>query len=280
MSDVEKYGLAAVVFVGGLLVIIAVTKGFGDEDPALSTQALEGGQALVQPRTSGSGPVVIPPRQQAPTPRRQQGGGSFRGPGSGHQGTPSQDTAGTGRANGANVFRVSDIPGVSADFQMTEEPPGYPGEHAASKPAAASDSGAAQAEPASSRRLEYVVQAGDTLGGIAEKLLGSTRFWRDIVTLNPGVDELNLKIGQTLVIRGGAAPRVAARETERGATVTAAPPRGPGDDTYVVQPGDNLGSIAQKLLGSVRDTERLFEANRDVLDSKDSLQVGQVLKIP
>lgn len=51
-------------------------------------------------------------------------------------------------------------------------------------------------------------------------------------------------------------------------------------EVYTVQPGDTLSQIAQKLLGSSRDTDRLFEMNRDVIGNIDALQVGMELRYP
>ena len=49
---------------------------------------------------------------------------------------------------------------------------------------------------------------------------------------------------------------------------------------YTVQTGDTLSELAQKLLGSARETERLYELNRDVLRHQDDLRVGASLRYP
>jgi len=54
---------------------------------------------------------------------------------------------------------------------------------------------------------------------------------------------------------------------------------------YVVAEGDTLGDIAQKLYGSGEGTNRenvmrIFEANRQLLESPDEIDVGQKLTIP
>ena len=54
---------------------------------------------------------------------------------------------------------------------------------------------------------------------------------------------------------------------------------------YVVQPGDNLAVIAIKLYGTRQGNKkvivnRIFEANRRILDSPDEIAVGQKLTIP
>ena len=49
---------------------------------------------------------------------------------------------------------------------------------------------------------------------------------------------------------------------------------------YVVQKGDSLYSISRKFYGDSSHIDRIYQANRDVMRSKNSLQVGQALKIP
>ena len=55
--------------------------------------------------------------------------------------------------------------------------------------------------------------------------------------------------------------------------------------SYVVQPGDNLAVIAIKVYGARQGNKRvivnrIFEANRQILDSPDEIAVGQNLTIP
>jgi nucleoid-associated protein YgaU len=44
--------------------------------------------------------------------------------------------------------------------------------------------------------------------------------------------------------------------------------------------GDTLGSLAQKYYDDPSKYTVIFEANRDILEDPDSLQIGQELKIP
>jgi len=55
----------------------------------------------------------------------------------------------------------------------------------------------------------YVVQAGDTLTGIAARELGDDERWREIQALNDGLDPRRLAVGMRLELPGGAssAPR-------------------------------------------------------------------------
>lgn len=50
--------------------------------------------------------------------------------------------------------------------------------------------------------------------------------------------------------------------------------------TYIVQPGDTLGKISQRYYGNTSDWVKIYEANRDVISSPESLRVGQEIRIP
>ena len=50
--------------------------------------------------------------------------------------------------------------------------------------------------------------------------------------------------------------------------------------THVVQPGETLSGLAGKYLGSTAKFREIYDANRDVLRSPDSLTAGLTLKIP
>ena len=61
------------------------------------------------------------------------------------------------------------------------------------------------------------------------------------------------------------------------------PPRQTGPtqmETYVVQSGDSLYAISRKFYGDSSRIDLIFEANRNVMRSKNSLSVGQKLRIP
>ena len=50
--------------------------------------------------------------------------------------------------------------------------------------------------------------------------------------------------------------------------------------TYVVQPGDTLGKISRRFYGTSRRYMDIYNANRDILRSPSSIEVGQTLRIP
>jgi len=51
-------------------------------------------------------------------------------------------------------------------------------------------------------------------------------------------------------------------------------------DMYVVEPGDTLGSISKRFYGNSGDYKRILDANRDKIENRDLISVGQELTIP
>ena len=100
----------------------------------------------------------------------------------------------------------------------------------------------------------YVVQSGDTLWSIARKFGVSVNEIRELNNLTSNL----LRLGQVLRIPGVEEP-------------TPVPPSG---DTYIVQRGDSLWSIANKFGVSVNELKNLNNLTTDLLS------LGQVLLLP
>jgi nucleoid-associated protein YgaU len=84
----------------------------------------------------------------------------------------------------------------------------------------------------------------------------------------------------TSVVTPGLAPPIvmaAAPVPAFAETSTAEPPR---VRTYLVQKGDTLQSLALRYYGTRSAWEKIYQANRSGLPSKDQLKVGQQLMIP
>jgi nucleoid-associated protein YgaU len=65
------------------------------------------------------------------------------------------------------------------------------------------------------------------------------------------------------------------------ATIPAAPkPADEAPKTYTIVQGDNLYGISQKLFGTTRHVERLYQANKDRIKDPNTLQVGINLRVP
>jgi LysM repeat protein len=127
----------------------------------------------------------------------------------------------------------------------------------------------APAAAASSPAQEYVVQSGDTLGGIAATFGVSIE---EIAATNGIVDVDSLSVGQKLMIRGSGGGVEA--PTAPSSPPPAAPPAA-GPSTYVVEPGDTLFGIAERF-GT--DVDTLIALNN--LTDPDVLAVGDTLQLP
>jgi len=175
----------------------------------------------------------------------------------------------------------------------TKEAVNYPPPKPAEKaPVAKSES---KELPKALETTEYVVQSGDSIGGIA-KQYGISRS--EIVDLNKLSDPNKLRVGQKLMLPGRlkikaapakhsakakavVPPGAPAEAAASAASVEMAAPAAPAEMTapaagkeYVVQKGDSISRIAKKCGTKIK---ALREANK--LQS-DKLKVGQKLIIP
>lgn len=131
----------------------------------------------------------------------------------------------------------------------------------------------------------YTVRANDTLWAIAQRTLGDGFRHKELAELNRDRigPEGELRVGATLrlptdALMADAAPSPANRTAPKESAAKAAPAK--ATSTYTVKPGDTLGVISQRLLGTSRRYRDILEANRNLLDDADSLRAGMVLKIP
>jgi LysM repeat protein len=94
------------------------------------------------------------------------------------------------------------------------------------------------------------------------------QIWNAIKTIPDWQKEVNADI------------RVKAGAQTQAAPAASAPQRPAAMQTYTVQSGDTLSSIAKRLLGNAGDYMEIYNANRDQLTDPDKIKPGQVLKIP
>lgn len=120
----------------------------------------------------------------------------------------------------------------------------------------------------------YIVAEGDDLWNIAEKFYGSGFNAYDISVANKMADSSNLEVGVKLVI-----PQVTPRQPTVGeiSTVSSAQVTYV-ENKYIVQPGDSLSIIAQRVYGDIFAWPKIMNANN--LLSPDSIEAGMVLIIP
>lgn len=106
----------------------------------------------------------------------------------------------------------------------------------------------------------YTWRAGDTYASVAESYLGADKT-RTLAKANEGRAEASLRVGDQIFVPV---------DLEQTASST----------VYVVESGDVLGTISQKVYGTSKKWRQIYDANRDVLPDANALKVGQTLRIP
>lgn len=119
--------------------------------------------------------------------------------------------------------------------------------------------------------LKHTIVKGDTLGAIAKDTYGDSRYWKEIVKANPGLDPQNLKIGDEINLPrlGPDAPIPDLLRPERSHV---------SPTTYLVQKGQTLSHIARELFNDANRWPEIAAANG--LKPPYRLTVGQKLTIP
>ncbi|MHC5209762.1 MAG: LysM peptidoglycan-binding domain-containing protein [Planctomycetota bacterium] len=238
MTDVEKYGLFAVVFVGGLLLVIATQGGFGDGGANASGPDLIDSATPLRSPAPGTGKDASKVRVVSVLPstpfRWEEPPVSYPGPRSIHvpPAAAASTAEGASSAPGTHVVakgetlsdiakrhlgsaqRWKDLLAMNPGVDPKKLKPGQVLRVAGSPPVARSaQKEVARGEvqkpdvspPASATRSgnrSHTVAKGDTLGEIAQRYLGSAQRADDIFRANTDVlkTKNDLKIGQVLRI--------------------------------------------------------------------------------
>ncbi|MGB5052155.1 MAG: LysM peptidoglycan-binding domain-containing protein, partial [Caldilineaceae bacterium] len=191
------------------------------------------------------------------------------------------------------IYNNTDIP---MTFQLSVENGTFPMEmevkqQAAEQPAAQEAEQVAPASVASRDTATdkvYVVQAGDTISLISERLYGDYQYYQQLCAYN-SIDNCNIiEIGQGIrtpglnvltgtnipapVVRAVAETPVAAQPVSTPVSVSSS------GDSYTVAAGDTLGTIAQKVYGDFQRFRDICTAN--ALTDCNVISVGQVLCLP
>ena len=128
---------------------------------------------------------------------------------------------------------------------------------------------------ASKQIRTYIIQEGDQLWLIAQKLYGSGFNMEDIMKANSITNPDLIEVGQKLII-----PDVKPRYPTTGniaSGVQTSQVTSP-QSTYVVKEGDDLASISLQVYGDSYAWTKIAQANN--LVNPNILQVGTVLQIP
>ena len=137
----------------------------------------------------------------------------------------------------------------------------------------------------------YTVHSGDTLPGIAAKVLGDANRWREIYALNRDLISNPYLIfpGMVLKLPKGAQGSQGPQKGEQKKPSSppgqkpkqeTTPPPEPETFLYVVQPKDSLPYIARTQLGDESRWKEILELNRDQISNPSLIKPGMKLKIP
>jgi nucleoid-associated protein YgaU len=138
--------------------------------------------------------------------------------------------------------------------------------------------------PSAEQALEtHTVASGDTLASISRMYFGDERYQGLLLDANPNISNPDrLNVGLRIVIPDVAetAPTPEANVPRIDQNV----PRDRGDapkDTYTIQAGDTLYSVAKALLGSGSRWSEIYELNKTLIGTDPSaVKVGMILKLP
>jgi nucleoid-associated protein YgaU len=144
----------------------------------------------------------------------------------------------------------------------------------------------------------HTIGEGDTLFKICKKYYGDGNLWKQLASYNSGKlgKDGTLKTNAVLaippreVLTGKTAPKPADVKAVKPKTELAAKPEPKADDkaktkskvtTYTIKPGDTIGVISRKLLGTSKRSQEIIDLNASSPSfSEDELTPGMVIKVP
>jgi LysM repeat protein len=174
---------------------------------------------------------------------------------------PPESGDATAPANGTDQSGTPASEGTTGDTAATPE-------GAATEEAAGTgDTSTEQETVDAGGQVTHVVQAGDTLGSLAQFYHVTIE---DIAAANNLTNLDVLEIGQTLIIKAGAAV-----EASPVPDTTTPTDGGGGEQTYVVQAGDNLFRIGLRF-GFTAEELAAYNNIPDI----SRIDVGQIIRIP
>jgi nucleoid-associated protein YgaU len=253
MGRLEKIVVLTVLFLVAVILGVSLNQGGDSVDPLPAGALAQGETQPDQPQTPGAsgaaaqdGPVGV-----LNTALQQEGAGE----------PVLLDPAQAGKQE------ATPAPGAEAAAAI------------ASKPDAAPVAGVLVTTEGLADSLDpdvmiYTWAEGDSFVALAERYFGSRLEVARLRRVNEGRAEADLRVGDRIFV-----PRRAPEAGELLAKSASAAGQWEGG-VYRVENGDMLGKIAKKVYGSASKWRVIYEANRDVLASPDSLEVGMALRIP
>jgi nucleoid-associated protein YgaU len=271
MGNLEKYGVCALLFV--IVTVLAISI-WGPRPARPSSPSPPSGAPAGSREARASSPERSPQTPAGPA----RGARLLEG--------TSADATKSGllsqfKTHTDQLFGLQPVP-IPGATPASENPP-EPAKPEASAPAASPPPPSGARAPSAPQPRIYVVKKGDVLEAIAQRELGSSAKWREIVQWNEGIDPRRIREGQEIVIPpsdfslplvalGSASP--APRERPEAA---AAPSAG---SAHTVAKGETLYTIAERYLRNGSRWREIYEANRGNIEDPDRLRVGTVIQIP
>ena len=264
----------------------------GDPAPSLTSADPTPEQLRVESPASDPGLIAAAPKPTTPTASQP----STVTPDSPKQGSPQTTPVGpkpSGASNtGAKPIASLPIPGTEIGIKPEPKKPESVVTPVRSGPVAGEKS--------------HTIGEGDTLFKICKKYYGDGTLWKQLATYNTGKlgKDGTLKTNAVLaippreVLTGKAAPTPATLPATKPAdtkaskpkTELAAKPDAKADDkaktkskvtTYTIRPGDTIGVISRKLLGTSKRSQEIIDLNASSPSfSEDELTPGMVIKVP
>ncbi|MFT5049938.1 MAG: nucleoid-associated protein YgaU [Chlamydiales bacterium] len=291
--------------------VAVATRNPGRSTPAASNTGPR--QAATRQRETRSVPLgAVASQSSARTQQRGQRAGAQRGGerrAEAAQVAPAQDelrTVGTQLPQARTTLPVRSNTSVPAAQQATRSTSTSPVEadpnrsrrarYASGGDSAARDSavaeaerstrpGTAQSEPparparAASQVWTYEIKPGDTLAGIASRVLGDGQRWREIQNANAGLDPRRLMVGAKISLPGRAgSAAVVSTVTPRTERARPAAASSNTSGKYTVRKGDVLSRVAQVQLGSASRWREIVELNPGL--DPNRMHVGTKLVMP
>ena len=128
----------------------------------------------------------------------------------------------------------------------------------------------------------HSVRSGETLLSICKEhygdsgLANSVAKWNNIK--NPNAIERGTQIAlpsrRSLIANSFSKTELSSTEQHVGSTTEAR------TGTYMVQMGDTLSEIAQKIMGTTKKTQLLIDMNKDVMPNPNNIRPGMILQYP
>ncbi len=125
-----------------------------------------------------------------------------------------------------------------------------------------------EAFPPDDQYMLYTWTEGDSFARLARRYYGSLMKVSVLRTANEDRVEHELRAGDRIMVPVFDPKWSGGVQRDGGAVL------------YSVQEGDSLWNISAKVYGSGVHHEKIFEANRDILDDPDDLALGMRLRIP